>query len=99
MAAAATPTLLAQGKALQAGDVIGFVSRRSDLDFFHTGFIAFGRRGALALRHASQSYGRVVNEDLASFVAKTGVKNVTLLRAQDKALGGALIMTRQPCPL
>jgi len=81
-----TPTLLAQRKALQAGDVIGFVSRRSDLDFFHTGFVAFGRRGTLSLRHASQSYGRAVNESMASFVARTGARYVTLLRAQETAL-------------
>jgi hypothetical protein len=78
--------LLANRKALQAGDVIGFVSRRSELDFFHTGFIAFSKRGTLLLRHASQSRGRVLNEDMASFVAATGVKYVTLLRAQELAL-------------
>jgi hypothetical protein len=83
IAAVATPVFLANRKALQAGDVIGFVSRQSGLDFFHTGFIAFGRRGTLVLRHASQSHGRVVNEDMKSFVAKTGVRYVTLLRAQE----------------
>jgi hypothetical protein len=81
-----TPVLLTQRKALQAGDVIGFVSRRSDLDFFHTGLIAFGLRGALLLRHASQSYGRTVSEDIASFVARTGVRYVTLVRAQETKL-------------
>lgn len=84
--AVATPTLLAQREVLQAGDVVGFVSRRSDLDFFHTGFIAFGGRGVLSLRHASQSYGRAVNESMAAFVARTGAKYVTLLRAQETAL-------------
>ena len=83
--ATAAPTLMANRKALQAGDVIGFVSRRSELDYFHTGFIAFNRRGALLLRHASQSHGKVVNADMASFVATTGVKYVTLLRAQERA--------------
>ena len=71
-------------KMLQAGDVIGFVSRRSELDFFHTGFIAFDRRGALMLRHASRSRGKVVDDDMASFVTATGVKYVTLLRADEK---------------
>lgn len=84
--AVATSTLLAQQKALQAGDVIGFVSRRSDLDFFHTGFIAFGRRETLMIRQASQSYGRVVDESMASFIARTNVRYVTLLRAQETAL-------------
>ena len=83
--AIATPTFMASQKALQAGDVIGFVSRRSELDFFHTGFIAFNKRGGLMLRHASQSRRRVVDEDMTSFVAATGVRYVTLLRAEDPA--------------
>ena len=48
-------------------------------------FIAFDRRGALMLRHASRSRGRVVDDDMASFVAATGVQYVTLLRAQEMA--------------
>jgi hypothetical protein len=83
IAAVAAPVLLAQRRRLQPGDVIGFVSRRRELDFFHTGFIAFGRRGRLLLRHAAQSRGRVVEEDMAAFVAATGVKYVTLLRPQE----------------
>jgi hypothetical protein len=83
ISAVTTATLMANQKALQAGDIIGFVSRRSDLDFFHVGFIAFDKRGALVLRHASQSHGRVVNEDMESFIATTGVKYVTLLRAEE----------------
>ena len=42
--AIATPRLIANQKALQVGDIVGFVSRRSELDFFHTGFIAFNAR-------------------------------------------------------
>ena len=81
-----TPALMANQKALRAGDIIGFVSRRPDLDFFHTGFIAFGKRNELLLRHASQSRGRVINEDMTSFIAATNVPQVTLLRAEDRAL-------------
>jgi Protein of unknown function (DUF1460) len=86
ISAVATPSLMSHQKALQAGDVIGFVSRRAELDFFHTGFIAFSRRGALVLRHASQSRGKVVDDEMASFVEATGVKYVTLLRAQEPDL-------------
>jgi hypothetical protein len=85
ISAVPTPALMTNPKTLQAGDVIGFVSRRSELDFFHTGFIAFNRRDALMLRHASRSRGRVVDDDMASFVAATGVQYVTLLRAQEPA--------------
>src|SRR5262249_37747999 len=63
IAVVSTPVMLANQKALQAGDVIGFISRRPDLDFFHTGLIAFGKRGRLMLRHASQSQGRVIDQD------------------------------------
>ena len=85
ISAVATPALITHRQMLQAGDVIGFVSRRSELDFFHTGFIAFDRRGALMLRHASRSRGKVVDDDMASFVTATGVKYVTLLRPQEPA--------------
>jgi hypothetical protein len=87
IAAITPPTFLANQKALQGGDVIGFVSRQSNLDFFHTGFVAFDKRGALLLRHASQSHGRVVDEDMKGFIAANGVKWVTLLRAQEPAAG------------
>lgn len=83
--AIATPVFMANQKALQPGDVIGFVSRRSELDFFHTGFIAFNKRGRLLLRHASQSHRRVTDEDMAAFVGATGVKYITLLRAEAPA--------------
>ncbi|MGH6768189.1 MAG: N-acetylmuramoyl-L-alanine amidase-like domain-containing protein [Xanthobacteraceae bacterium] len=77
-------TLLANRKLLASGDIVGFVSRRPALDFFHTGFIAFGRRGELLLRHASQSRGRVLDERMDRFVAVNGVRHVTLLRAVEK---------------
>jgi len=77
--------MLENQAALQAGDVIGFISRRAELDYFHTGFIAFNRRGSLVLRHASQSHGKVIDQDMRSFVATTGVKYVTLLRAEQRA--------------
>lgn len=82
-AAVAAPTLLAGKKLLKSGDVIGFVSRRSNMDFFHTGLIAFGKDGALLLRHASQSRRRILDEPMADFVAANGVRYVTLLRASE----------------
>ena len=85
IAATDSSALLAHQDALRTGDVIGFVSRRPDLDYFHTGFIAFDRGGRLMLRQASQSRGRVLDEDMRAFVARTGVKYVTLLRAEERA--------------
>ncbi|MEX0841798.1 MAG: N-acetylmuramoyl-L-alanine amidase-like domain-containing protein [Xanthobacteraceae bacterium] len=80
----APSTLMANRQLLRNGDVIGFVSRRSRLDFFHAGFIAFAKKGTLLLRHASQSHGRVVDEDMQAFLAANGVRYVTLLRAEDQ---------------
>jgi len=85
ISAIATPSFIASQKSLQAGDVIGFISRRSELDFFHVGFVAFNKRGTPMLRHASRSRGKVIDEPMTSFVAATGVRYVTLLRAEEPA--------------
>jgi hypothetical protein len=74
---------LANEKLLAAGDIIGFTSRRSELDYFHTGLVAFAQDGNLLLRHASQSRGRVVEEKMATFVTVNPVRYVTVLRATE----------------
>ena len=79
--AIAGATLLEHASLLAPGDIIGFTSRRSDLDFFHTGLVAFTRSGALLLRHASQSRGRVVEQSMAAFMRLNRVRNVSLVRA------------------
>jgi hypothetical protein len=86
MAAIPRATLLANRHLLASGDIIGFVSERSNLDFFHTGLVAFQpTTGSLLLRHASRSRGRIMDEPMDRFVAANGVKYVTLLRAADSA--------------
>ena len=65
------------------GDVVGFVSRRSWLDYFHTGFVTFDGKGEVLLRHASQSRGRVIDQPMKSFLVVNGVRYVTVLRPQD----------------
>jgi hypothetical protein len=79
-AAVTATTLLSSKGRLVSGDVIGFVSRRSNMDFYHTGLIAFAKDGTLLLRHASQSRRRILDERMADFVALNGVRYVTLLR-------------------
>jgi hypothetical protein len=74
---------LASKSKLEIGDIVGFVTRRPDLDYFHVGFIAFERSGTLLLRHASQSHHRVLDERMDRFVAANGVRYVTLLRPQE----------------
>ena len=76
-------TLLQKARLLAPGDIIGFTSRRADLDFFHTGIVAFGKGGELLLRNASQSRGRVVDDKMTTFVTVNPVTYVTLLRAAE----------------
>jgi hypothetical protein len=68
---------------LRTGDIVGFVTERPNLDYFHVGFIAFGKDGELLLRHAAKSRGEVVDERMARFVRVNSVRYVTLLRPQE----------------
>jgi hypothetical protein len=79
----APAALLASGELLANGDIIGFLSRRPNLDFFHTGLVIIDDDGALILRHAAQSRRRVVDEPLDRFLAANNVQHVALLRAQE----------------
>ncbi len=81
VAAVPVGAFMANQPLLAPGDVIGFVSRRSNLDFYHTGLLAFGRDGTLLLRHASQSRRRILDERMADFVRHNRVRYVSLLRA------------------
>ncbi len=74
---------LANKGKLENGDIVGFVTRRPNLDYFHIGFIAFGGGGELLLRHASQSRHRVLDEQMDRFIAVNRVRYVTLLRPQE----------------
>ena len=78
-------TFMANKNLLASGDVIGFVSRRPNLDFYHTGLVAFGKGGDVMLRHASRSRGRVVDDRIDAFVAANRVQYVTVVRAADTA--------------
>lgn len=85
MKAIAKATLFDNVKLLAPGDIIGFISRRPGLDYYHTGLIAFSKSGELMLRHASLSHGRVVEEKMTTFAKANPVKSVTLLRAAENA--------------
>jgi len=71
---------LAKKELLQTGDVIGFVSHRADLDYFHAGLIAFSPKNELLLRHASESEHRVLDERMERFLDRWGVRYVSLVR-------------------
>ena len=68
---------------LANGDIVGFITQRSNMDYFHVGFVAMGGGGNLMLRHASQSKRRVLDERMDRFVAVNRVRYVTLLRPQE----------------
>jgi len=82
---AVTPraVFLANKRQLPKGDIVGFITQRPNLDYFHVGFIAFDTGGELLLRHASQSRHRVLDERMDGFVAVNHVRYVTLLRPQE----------------
>ncbi|MEP7032235.1 MAG: N-acetylmuramoyl-L-alanine amidase-like domain-containing protein, partial [Pseudolabrys sp.] len=80
MTAIPRAALLANLAQLAGGDIIGFVTSRPNLDYFHTGFIALGKNDELLLRHASRSHGRVLDEKLERFLTTYNVRYVTLLR-------------------
>ena len=81
--------MLANKAQLAAGDIIGFVTQRKNLDYFHVGFVAFGGDGELLLRHASLSRHRVLDERMDRFLAKNRVRYVTLLRPEEPAATSA----------
>ena len=77
--------LLSSSWLLEPGDIVGFVSRRANLDYSHTGFVTFGMdRSELLLRHASSTRRRVIDEKMERFIATNGVRYVTVLRPQER---------------
>ena len=71
---------LANMSMLADGDIVGFVTHRPDLDYFHVGFVMFSPRYDLLLRHAARSRHRVLDEPMDRFMAANRVGYVTLLR-------------------
>jgi hypothetical protein len=86
IAAIPSATLLAEQDKLRNGDLIGFISRRSWLDYFHTGFVMLDAKEKLLLRHASQSRGRVLDQDMKRFLAANRVRYVSVLRPQESGV-------------
>ncbi len=78
---------LANRKSLIDGDLVAFVTRQPNLDYFHVGFTAFGSHGELLLRHASETRHRVLDERMEGFIARYRVRYVSLLRPEQPAAG------------
>jgi hypothetical protein len=78
--------LSSKGK-LMDGDIVGFVTHRPYLDYFHVGFVIVAPDGALLLRHASESHRRVLDERMDRFMTFNRVSYVTLLRPEEPAAG------------
>jgi hypothetical protein len=76
-------SLLANKSLLANGDIVAFVTRRPNLDYFHVGFIVLDDKGQLMLRHASQTHGRVLDERMDRFAPQNRVRYVTLWRPQE----------------
>lgn len=83
MAAVPRASLLSNKELLASGDIIGFLSERAKLDYFHIGFVIVAPDGGLWLRHASKSRRRVLDEPLVRFLSLNRVKAVTVLRPRE----------------
>ncbi len=77
-------SLLANKELLATGDIIGFLSRRPTLDYFHVGFVVVDDDGGLWLRHAAKSRHRVLDQPLRRFLSYNRVQAVTVLRARER---------------
>ncbi|MHB8798788.1 MAG: N-acetylmuramoyl-L-alanine amidase-like domain-containing protein [Thermoanaerobaculia bacterium] len=73
---------------LANGDVLLFASTKAGLDVFHCGFLVLAG-GSIRLRHASRSAGRVVEEDLARFLAANRMAGVIAARPLDVPPAGS----------
>jgi len=76
---------------LATGDIIGFLSQRPGLDYFHTGFVVVTGEGQLMLRHAAKSRGRVLEQSLPRFLADNHAQAVTLLRVKEPTTMASVI--------
>ncbi len=85
MTALPRQALIDNRRLIASGDIVGFLSRRPGLDYFHTGFVVVTDEGEFVLRHASKSRGRVLDQPLALFLAENHVHAVTLLRVEEPA--------------
>lgn len=74
--------LRAYAPRLRNGDLLLFVSTKPGLDVFHCGLLVLSG-GALKLRHASRSAGRVVEDDLAAFLRANAMAGLLASRPQE----------------
>jgi len=70
---------VAASRMMDHGNIVLFVSTRSDLDVFHTGFV-FDRGGRFVMRHATRRAGFVVDQDLDEFVGQNQLEGIIVLR-------------------
>ena len=78
------PKLAAFESRLRNGDVLLFASTKAGLDVFHCGLLV-RRDESWKLRHASRSAGRVVEEDLASFLRANRTAGLIAVRPLEVA--------------
>lgn len=90
MAVIPRATFMANKAQLATGDIVGFVTARPNLDYFHVGFVVFGKNGEFMLRHAAQSKRRVLDERMDRFMSANRARYVTLLRAQEPSAKATL---------
>ena len=69
---------------IRTGDLIFFASTRPHLDVFHCGVVV-QKGDSLLLRHASRSRGRVVEQELESFLKSNRMAGILLARPVERS--------------
>jgi hypothetical protein len=73
---------------LRSGDIICFASTKKRLDVFHCGILVEGG-GGWRMRHASRAHGKVIEEDLDTFLKRHRMAGVMVVRPSLRGAEGA----------
>lgn len=73
--------LLAHLNEISSGDLAFFGSTRRNLDVFHCG-ILFDCKGRIVMRHATRSFGQVVEDNFTDFLRSNRMTGVILVRPE-----------------
>lgn len=81
-----SPELAAVAPALESGDLVFWVGKAEGIFVVHTGLAVRGGDGELIFRHGSSRAGRVLDESLAEYAARSAfAQGFLVLRVRDDA--------------
>jgi hypothetical protein len=82
---------------IEPGDIIAFGTTRENLDLSHVGFFAKSSDGTNVLLHATKTFGRVIEEPLASFLERFGASPGLLVYRPLAGCGGVAASNLTGC--